>query len=814
MLHSLSRIMCVGFMVILAMSFGRIAYGEELLIADFEGDTYGQWQTTGTAFGSGPAQGTLPGQGKVSGYEGKGLVNSFYGKDGSTGTLTSPEFKIRRDYINFLVGGGKYPGKTCVNLLVNDKVVRTATGPNDEPGGSERLDWYYWDVREFRGEAARIRIVDDRTGGWGHINVDHIYQSNEKVAVELERTRRIEVDRPYLLIPVDPDYAEKNLEVLVDGREVGRARIGLTPEEPQFWVGMDVAHLQGQTVTLRIERPGRSSQGMDRIKLAARLNDDVEVVLNKTRSLAIGERYLNLPVKNGAPQRLVHFLIGGELLREFKIELADGEPDFWVYLDVSEFKGKTAKLRVDQAPRTGGGFDRVFQDDTFPGEDHLYEEELRPQFHFTSKRGWNNDTNGMMYYDGEYHLFWQHNPFGWRWGNMTWGHAVSTDLVHWTELGDAVHPDKMGTIFSGSGVVDKWNTAGFQTGEEDVLVCVYTSAGGTNPWSQGQPFTQSISYSNDRGRTWTKYADNPVVDHIKGSNRDPKVIWYEPGGHWVMVLYLDGGEMGFFTSDDLKSWQFQSKLKCFHECPELFELPINGDPSRTRWVLYGGSGDYLVGSFNGKVFRPDDDAVKFQYGNCFYASQTFNNVPESDGRRIQMAWGRVAMPEMPFNQMILFPVTLTLRTTDDGLRLFAEPVHEIARLHQKTWRWQNQTLEPGVNPLGTIRGELFHIEARLDVSETQRCGLAVRGVPVLYDVRKREIACHDRTAPLKPQNGVITLELLVDRTSIEIFANDGQVYMPIGVHLVDKPATLDVFTEEGELGIRDLAVHELESIWQ
>lgn len=690
----------------------------DIVIADFEGDDYGNWQASGTAFGPGPAQGTLPGQMKVSGYEGKGLVNSFYGKDGSTGTLTSPEFKIRRDYINFLVGGGKYPDKTCINLIVDGEVVRTATGPNDKPGGSEMLDWYYWDVRELRGEPARIQIVDRRAGGWGHINVDHIYQSNEKV------------------------------------------------------------------------------------------------VLNKSRTLKIEEPYLNFPVKNGAPQRLVHFLIDGELLREFKIELAGEEPDFWVYLDISQFEGETAESRVDRAPRTGGGFDRAFQDDTFPGEDNLYQEKLRPQFHMTSKRGWNNDTNGMMYYDGEYHLFWQHNPFGWRWGNMTWGHAVSTDLVHWTELGDAIHPDEMGTIFSGSGTVDERNTAGFQTGDEKVLICAYTSAGGTNPWSKGEPFTQSLAYSNDRGRTWTKYAENPVVDHIKGRNRDPKVIWYEPAGHWVMVLYLGDREMGFFTSSDLKDWKYQSKLKCFHECPELFELPINGDPDNTRWVLYGGSGDYLLGSFDGKRFRPNGDAVKYHYGNCFYASQTFNNIPESDGRRIQMAWGRVAMEGMPFNQMILFPVTLTLRTADEGLRMFAEPVREIEKLHERTRRWRNQTVKPGENPLESIRGELFHIKAGLDVSVVQRCGLNIRDIPLTYDVGKQEIFCHGKTAPLKSQDGVITLEVLVDRTSIEIFANNGRIYMPIGLHLVDKPMTLGLFTEEGNLGLKDLQVHTLKSIWQ
>ena len=318
----------------------------------------------------------------------------------------------------------------------------------------------------------------------------------------------------------------------------------------------------------------------------------------------------------------------------------------------------------------------------------------------------------MVYYDGEYHMFWQHNPYGWNWGNMTWGHTVSKDMVHWKELGDAIHPDHLGTIFSGSAVVDEKNTAGWQTGDEKVIVCAYTSAGGTNFWSRGEPFTQSIAYSNDRGRTWTVYENNPVLGHINGSNRDPKVIWHEPTGRWVMVLYLDGRRMGFFSSSDLKSWTKHSELKCFHECPELFELPVDGDKGNTRWILYGGSGDYLIGDFDGKEFKPEGKAIRFQHGNCFYASQTFNNMPKDDGRRIQMAWGRIATPGMPFNQCILFPVELTLQTTDEGIRMFAEPVREIENIHGSKHTWEKLTVRPGERQLSRLSGELFHIKGR------------------------------------------------------------------------------------------------------
>jgi len=539
-----------------------------------------------------------------------------------------------------------------------------------------------------------------------------------------------------------------------------------------------------------------------------------QAVANKSREFSLEKKYLNLPVKNDAEKRLLSLSIDNAVVREFEIELAPGEPDFWVFLDISEFKGKKAVLRADKyEPAMSKGFDSIYLADTYIGEESIYSEKLRPQFHFTSRRGWNNDANGMVYYDGEYHLFYQHNPYGWKWGNMTWGHAVSTDMVHWTELGDAIHPDRLGTIFSGSAVVDTDNTAAFQTGDEKVIVCVYTSAGGTNPMSKGQPFTQSLAYSNDRGRTWSVFEHNPVLSHINGSNRDPKILWHEPTRRWVMALYLDDSTMGFFTSKDLKSWEFQSKLKCFHECPELFALPLDGNENDKKWVLYGGSGEYLIGDFDGKEFAGRTEPIRFDSGNCFYASQTFNNIPTEDGRRIQMAWGRVAMPQMPFNQMMLFPVTLTLRATGEGPRMFAEPIREIERLHRRQWKWKSTMLKPADNLLSIVSGELFHLRAELRIDGARQTGFVIRNIPVVYDVQKQELSCQGKAALLKPSGDKIRLELLVDRTSIEIFGNAGRVYMPIGVLLADNPKSLEIFTRGGNTLVESLELFELSSIW-
>jgi len=699
----------------------NVAFAEDILIADFEGDNYGNWQVEGEAFGDGPAKGALPGQMHVDGYLGEKLVNSFYKGDGTQGRLTSPVFSIDRNYINFLIGGGGHADTTCMNLLVDGAVARTATGPNTEPGGSETLRWQSWDVAELKGKNAHIEIVDTHTGGWGHINVDHIMQSNEKASSE------------------------------------------------------------------------------------------------RTRELAVEKKFLNLPVQNGAPKTWFRLLDGDVILREFDIELAQSpeETNFWVTVDLSDFMGKTIILWADNIMPGSQGFNMVCQEDKIIGGEELYKEKYRPQFHFSPQRGWNNDPNGMVYYGGEYHLFFQHNPYGWNWGNMTWGHAVSKDMVHWEEIGDAIHPDEHGTIFSGSAVVDWNNTTGFQTGDEPPLICIFTYAGDANLSSKGVKFTQGIAYSNDRGRTWTKYEGNPVQGHINGGNRDPKVIWHNETNQWVIVLYLDDHRMAFFTSKDLKQWEMQSELKCFHECPELFELPVEGDEDKMKWVLYGAAGDYFVGEFDGKTFTPDGEAIKYNYGDCFYASQTFSDIPPEDGRRIQVAWGRSGHKEMPFNQMMDFPVELTLRSTPEGPRMFAWPVKEIESLYTETHTWKDITVEDANNALKEIKGDLLDITVVFETKENKgKFGISAKDLTLYYDVRKEQLRCKDKETTLKSEEGKVALRLLIDRSSVEIFGNNGLLYMPMS-HICDNnDAGIEILSKAGNIKIAELTIHELASAWE
>lgn len=536
------------------------------------------------------------------------------------------------------------------------------------------------------------------------------------------------------------------------------------------------------------------------------------------REFKLDSKYLNLPVKNDAPECLVSLEIEGKKVREFVINLAPGEPDYWVYLEVKDFAGKKGTLIAKEVSKSQmKGFKSIYQANTFPGEDKLYKEKLRPQFHFTSKRGWVNDTNGLVYYQGEYHLFYQHNPFGCLGVNPSWGHAVSKDLIHWTEIGDAIYPDELGHVYSGSGVVDWKNTTGFQTGDEPALVFTYTSAGGENAWSEEKPFTQSLAYSNDRGRTLTKYAGNPVQGHINKINRDPKVIWWDQTQEWVIILELND-TFGFFTSKNLKRWELQSILEdgAFHDCPELFELPVDGDENNTKWIIHDGTGKYFYGDFDGKKYTPESELIKYNYGDCFYAAQAFSDIPKEDGRCIQMAWGLmefVPLPNMPFNQQITFPVELTLRTTEDGPRLFTNPVREIELIYGKKHTWTDEQLQPGQNLLSNLKGDLFDIEAEFVVADAAEFGFVIRGIPVVYSVEENRLSSGDLDAFLKPQDGKIKLRLLIDRLSIEVFANDGRVYMPIrALHMEDKRG-LEVFTKGDSTTINSLIVRELKSIW-
>jgi sucrose-6-phosphate hydrolase SacC (GH32 family) len=335
------------------------------------------------------------------------------------------------------------------------------------------------------------------------------------------------------------------------------------------------------------------------------------------------------------------------------------------------------------------------------------------------------------------------------------------------------------------------------------------------------------------------------VPNIVGRDRDPKVFWYAPAHKWVMALYLDISdatmhpEMNMleryeffldknsyrlFSSPDLKHWTKLSDLalKVDGECPDLFELAVDGNPKDKRWIFHGAKGRYLIGKFDGTSFTPESGLLEMQRGNAWYAAQTFNDIPASDGRRILIPWASTIFmnpndeplyKDMPFNQSMGIPVELTLRTTEEGLRLFANPVRELASLRTKSYSLKSQAFHPGENPAAAIKGELLDIETDITPAKAKEVVFNLRGVPVTYDAVKQELSCADKKAPLRMQNGKIQLRFLVDRTSVEIFGNAGRLYMAMGVKVPSENLSFQISAQDGDAVLNSLKAFELKSIW-
>lgn len=440
----------------------------------------------------------------------------------------------------------------------------------------------------------------------------------------------------------------------------------------------------------------------------------------------------------------------------------------------------------------------------------FYRETYRPQFHFSAKSGWLNDPNGLVYYKGEYHLFFQYDPATTAPAdacNRHWGHAVSPDLVHWTELPVAIAPDERGAVWSGSAAIDWHNASGLQSGSENAMIAMYTAA--------GQSFTQCMAYSHDRGRTFTKYEKNPVLPHIVGANRDPRVLWYEPDHQCIMALFMDGNTYALFSSTDLKVWTHLQDIQFpgSGECPDFFELPVDGDKRCTKWVFVGGNGNYLIGTFDGRAFARESGPHQGDWGGNYYATQTYSDVPTSDGRRIQMAWMSGGQyPDMPFNQQMNFPCELSLRTFPEGPRLCRVPVREIALLHAKEHKWSNRLLRPGdKNLLSDVAGDLFHIQAEVEPRDAELVQFVVRGATIGFAPSEGELTLLGRRAPLEAVNGRITLEIVVDRTSIEVFGNEGKVVMSSCFLPNKQDDGLSLCSAGGNAKVIRMTVYELES---
>ena len=545
-------------------------------------------------------------------------------------------------------------------------------------------------------------------------------------------------------------------------------------------------------------------------------------------SFKVKNKYLNLPISQQEQRHRLTFQAKGVDDLSVVARLS-ADPEYWVFTDLTAYKGKTLTIIYDGPEEA---LAKVYQADTIRDAQKMYHERNRPQFHFTSRRGWLNDPNGCIWHDGLYHLYYQHNPFEREWENMTWGHATSTDLLHWTEQAPVLFPDTLGTMFSGSAVFDKDNTSGFGTKKNPPLVFAYTA-------DRSDREVQCIAYSLDGGMTLHKYEGNPVIDsHDKWQThdtRDPRLFYWTPQpplggemvngqwsmvngpGWWILVLNERNGH-SIYTSPNLRDWTYQSHVNGFWECPDLFPLPVDGNPNDVRWVMLGASNTYMIGRFDGKIFTPESGKHRFSTG-AIYAAQTFNNTP--DGRRIQIGWANIEHRGMPFRGQMLLPTELTLRTTKDGIRLVSKPIAEVSSLLKPLYTSDKTLSEQEVNealdktlPLKGAGGS--HLHATLNLTYATSAGLRFDGQNIIdYDLNRNTLN-GQFYSPQDPTSLSLTMDVYIDRTSIEVFIDDGlysyslERRRPIAAG--GKQTGFEFWGTE--ISVTDLRLNAVESVWQ
>jgi fructan beta-fructosidase len=538
---------------------------------------------------------------------------------------------------------------------------------------------------------------------------------------------------------------------------------------------------------------------------------------------------------------------------------------FWAFLDMKEYKGKTALLKLHKARNSEIDEDRVKEilsrvesSDKMRHLQPVYKEEGRPQFHFSQIQGWNNDPNGMVYADGLYHISWQCNPLEVYFGGWYWGHAVSEDLIHWREGPRTLRPNggkntsrypgmADGKCFSGGSAIDHNNTLGKQVGEQKTIITTYTD----------HPFGESIAYSTDGGFRYTSMEDiNNIIVHpkpegVKGGGswgRDPKPFWHEPTKKWIIVTYRQGfnphacsGHMVFYSSSDLKEWKFESiteKLfpedyekqedkrdqlkKDFHECPEFVELPIDGDNNNKKWLLLDASPKYQIGSFDGKKFTPDTKDYKWSIFGQMKAGQCFSNAP--DGRAIFMIWTRMGYGDKtPFSQGFTLPLELSLRTASDGVRMYVNPVKELEELRSKEiFSAENKALSGESTVSFNTQEELVEIVVSvITASKKGSIELKFGENNLFYYLDKKQLSergflQHERDHVIvhDKEDGKVDFRLYLDRATWEVFVENGSVYKVGSRRDMAKPiGKISVGFREAEGTVESMKVYKLKSIW-
>ena len=555
------------------------------------------------------------------------------------------------------------------------------------------------------------------------------------------------------------------------------------------------------------------------------------------------QRYLLLPVEEVMPDVRVSMIVNNKEVNVADVRLAVNRVDYFVPLDLSDYAGKNIllKFKLGSNDPIRGKLSAVCckemkLSDTF---DTGNREKFRPTYHFSPLYGWMNDPNGMVYKDGEYHLFYQHNPYGSKWGNMHWGHAISKDLINWEHRPDAITPDALGTIFSGSAVVDTDNTAGFGAG---AIVAIYTQ--------NSDRQVQSIAYSTDNGRSFTKYENNPVLTSDARDFRDPKVFWHKETQRWIMLLAV-GQEMQIFSSSNLKDWAFESSFgegQGAHggvwECPDLFELPVDGTNEK-KWVLlcnlnpggpFGGSAtQYFVGTFNGKEFANESPSQTkwMDWGKDHYAAVTWSDAP--DNRRIAIAWmsnWQYAndVPTSQYRSPNSVPRDLSLFTVDGETYLQSAPSPELLKLRDISKKRSFK-----VNGTRTIKDMIagnegaYEIELIIENQHADVIGFRLYNdkgeeVDMQYDMKEKKFSMDRRKSgdvgfnenfPMLTWTAIesgkdeLKLRLFVDKSSVEAFGDGGRFVMTNQVFPSEPYTHIDFYSKGGAYKVDSFVIYKL-----
>ena len=555
------------------------------------------------------------------------------------------------------------------------------------------------------------------------------------------------------------------------------------------------------------------------------------------------QRYLLLPVEEVMPDVRVSMIVNNKEVNVADVRLAVNRVDYFVPLDLSDYAGKNIllKFKLGSNDPIRGKLSAVCckemkLSDTF---DTGNREKFRPTYHFSPLYGWMNDPNGMVYKDGEYHLFYQHNPYGSKWGNMHWGHAISKDLINWEHRPDAITPDALGTIFSGSAVVDTDNTAGFGAG---AIVAIYTQ--------NSDRQVQSIAYSTDNGRSFTKYENNPVLTSDARDFRDPKVFWHKETQRWIMLLAV-GQEMQIFSSSNLKDWAFESSFgegQGAHggvwECPDLFELPVDGTNEK-KWVLlcnlnpggpFGGSAtQYFVGTFNGKEFANESPSQTkwMDWGKDHYAAVTWSDAP--DNRRIAIAWmsnWQYAndVPTSQYRSPNSVPRDLSLFTVDGETYLQSAPSPELLKLRDVSKKRSFK-----VNGTRIIKDMIadnegaYEIELTIENQYADVIGFRLYNdkgeeVDMQYDMKEKKFSMDRRKSgdvgfnenfPMLTWTAIesgkdeLKLRLFVDKSSVEAFGDGGRFVMTNQVFPSEPYTHIDFYSKGGAYKVDSFVIYKL-----